>query len=161
MVIDGAVMEGIIQHRNVHATTNSNKCVTSLPVYSERLHLVGTLDALEQSADGLIVIEHKHGSAKAWENDQVQVAAQAMAFEEMTGQTISYGSVFSWTTRRRYQFSITPELRTLVEQSTEGMRAVLRSGQRPRPTEESHKCKGCSLREVCQPALIRKMRKGK
>jgi len=159
MIINAEVLEGILQHENVHATSSVNKRVTALPIYSERLRLVGTLDVLERTPAGLVIIEHKRGSTKQYNNDQMQIAAQAVAYEEMTGRPVAFGSVFSWQTRRRYQFPVTPALKASVEQTTDQMRAVLAAGKRPMPTETIKKCKACSVQDVCQPALARKLRK--
>ncbi len=159
MLIDAQMLEGILQHSNVHAQSNTTKHATAVPVCSERLGLIGVLDALEHTADGLVVVEHKRGSTRQWDNDQLQVAAQAVAYEDMTGQPVAFGSIFSWQSRRRYRFPITPELRNMVEQVAAAMRQIIAAGKRPAPISQAPKCKGCSVREVCQPALIRKLRK--
>jgi CRISPR-associated exonuclease Cas4 len=157
MIVSAEVLDGILKHEHVHEATSHSGRITALPVYSERLRLTGTLDAIEQTRDGLMIIEHKRGSTREYINDQVQVAAQAIAYEEMTGQTVVLGSVFSWESRRRVQFNISPELRQLVEQTVMQMHQIIAQGKRPPPTTETHKCKGCSLREACQPALFRKL----
>lgn len=159
MLVDAYMLEGILQHNIIHEKSSHVTRTTGFPVASETLKISGVVDVVEPTADGVCIIEHKHGSTRQWENDRLQVAAQAIAFEETTGIRVASGSVFSWTSRRRYSFPIDIELRQQVEQTVRRMHEALQSGERPVPIRDKHKCKLCSVREVCQPALIHKMRK--
>ncbi len=155
MQLNVQVLEGIVQHTSVHA--ESSRRMTALPVASEKLGIVGVIDVAEPLEDGTYrIVEHKRGSTHQWDNDQLQVTAQAIAFEETTEMTATSGSVFSWTSRRRYEFEITETLHYQVEQVVADMHATIDAGYRPTPTPKKQKCRGCSLREVCQPTLIRK-----
>ncbi len=159
MLVDAHMLEGILQHTIVHEKSSLTNRTTGFPVASERLRIAGIVDVIESAADGLCIVEHKRGSTRHWENDQLQVVAQAIALEETTGLHVVSGNVFSWTSHRRYTFPISSELRQQVEQTVYTMQETIQFGQRPPPISDTRKCKLCSVREVCQPALIRRLKR--
>ena len=68
----------------------------ALPVWSEQLGLNGRCDIVEQRSDGsLFPVEVKSGRRRAWENDDVQLCAQALCLEEMFSTTVRYGANLS------------------------------------------------------------------
>jgi CRISPR-associated protein Csd2 len=85
---------GSAEHERVdqmeHETTVEGVRVErALPVWSERLGLVGKCDVVEFHDDGTIYpIEYKHGRRRRWGNDDLQLAAQAVCLEEMTGRKV-------------------------------------------------------------------------
>lgn len=128
----------------------------ALSLFSERLGLVGKADAVEIHPDGqLYPVEYKHGRKKAAIHDDVQLAAQAMCLEEMTDKTVPTGAIYHFSSRRRREVSISPELRALVEEMVSAVRGMLAEGEMPPPTNDPRKCRECSLREICQPELAR------
>src|SRR5690606_15857241 len=128
---------------------------TSVPLVSERLRLIGKSDVVEILPDGsLRPVEYKHGPRRRREHDDIQVAAQAICLEEMTGKQIAEGVIYHYSSRRRRIVSITPELRAKVEEITTSVRDLLRSGVMPPPTDDPALCRGCSLKETCQPELV-------
>lgn len=128
----------------------------ALSLFSERLGLVGKADAVEIRPNGqLYPVEYKHGRKKAAIHDDVQLAAQAMCLEEMTGKKVPTGAIYHFSSRRRREVSISPELRKQVEEIVSAVRAMLAKGELPPPTDDPRKCQECSLREVCQPELGR------
>jgi CRISPR-associated exonuclease Cas4 len=162
MEIDAQVLEGIIYHSTVHMQKFKNTQLTALPVIADSLNMIGVIDVAEPLPDGTFrLVEHKRGSTRQWANDQLQIVAQAIGFEETTGHKASVGSVFSWTSRRRYEFPITEELKTEVGQTVRAMHQVLSHGHRPPPTRETHKCPKCSLFDLCQPRLVKHINQGK
>ena len=126
----------------------------ALPVWSDRLGLVGKCDVVEFHSDGhLYPVEYKHGRKKLQVHDDLQLAAQAMCLEEMFGKTISKGAIYHHTSRRRREVAITPELRQQVEETVAAIRAMLASGKLPPPVNDA-RCKECSLIDICQPQAI-------
>lgn len=144
-------------HENVHQQSTSPSQITALTVVSERLGLIGTIDVAEPHRHGYMIIEHKRGSTSRWMNDELQITALAIAFEETTGKQANDGAVFSWKTRRRRTFEITDDHRQLVERIVTDIRLILDGDKRPAPTTEHQRCQGCSLLEHCQPVLTRKL----
>jgi len=128
----------------------------ALPVWSDRLGLVGKCDVVEFEADGTpYPVEYKHGSrAKAaWiaACDDLQLAAQALCLEEMMGKPVPAGALFYAKSKRRREVRIGAELRCRVEEAAVAVRALLDAAALPAPSFDG-RCDKCSLAEICQPA---------
>ncbi|GAB1235726.1 CRISPR-associated protein Cas4 [Ferrigenium sp. UT5] len=126
----------------------------ALPVWSDRLGLVGKCDVVEFHPDGQVYpVEYKHGRKKLQVHDDLQLAAQAMCLEEMFGKPVLKGAIYHHTSRRRREVTITPELRKQVEETIAAIRAMLAWGKLPPPANDA-RCKECSLIDICQPQAI-------
>jgi len=126
----------------------------ALPVWSDRLGLIGKCDVVEFRSDGSIYpVEYKHGGKRVKLHDDLQVAAQALCLEEMTGKPVATGAIFHHTSRRRRELVITDDLRKLVEEAVSAIRAMLTAGKLPPPVNDK-RCKECSLKEICQPEAV-------
>lgn len=131
----------------------------SLPLWHDGLGLVGKADVVEFCGDGTpYPVEYKHGSrhkaASIAACDDLQLAAQAMCLESMTGRAVPEGALFYASSKRRRVVPITPALRAGVSEAASGVRAMLGSGRLPAPlvgATAAQRCKGCSLHERCQP----------
>ena len=65
----------------------------ALPIWSERLGLIGKCDVVEFWPDGNIYpVEYKHGVRKKRLNDDLQLVTQALCLEEMTDKVITHGA---------------------------------------------------------------------
>ena len=126
----------------------------ALPVWSERLGLIGKCDVVEFWPDGNIYpVEYKHGARKKRLNDDLQLVAQALCVEEMTGKVITRGAIYHHSSRRRREVEITRELREKVEETVNAIRAMMDSDKLPPPVNDA-RCKECSLKEICQPQAV-------
>ena len=126
----------------------------ALPVWSERLGLIGKCDIVEFYPDGQIYpVEYKHGKKRAKTHDDIQLAAQAICLEEMTGKPVTQGAIYHHTSRRRREVAITDTLRLQVEETVAAVRTLLASGQLPPPVNDA-RCKECSLQDICQPQVM-------
>lgn len=126
----------------------------ALPVWSERLGLIGKCDIVEFYPDGRIYpVEYKHGKKRAKTHDDIQLAAQAICLEEMTGKPVTHGAIYHHTSRRRREVVITDSLRQLVVETVAAIRTLLASGNLPPPVNDA-RCKECSLKEICQPEAL-------
>ncbi len=126
----------------------------ALPVWSERLGLIGKCDVVEFWPDGNVYpVEYKHGARKKRINDDLQLVAQALCLEEMTGKAITYGAIYHHGSRRRREVAITQELCNKVEETVNAIRAMMDSGKLPPPVNDA-RCKACSLKEICQPDAL-------
>ncbi|WP_258364520.1 CRISPR-associated protein Cas4 [Nitrosomonas sp. Nm84] len=126
----------------------------ALPVWSERLGLIGKCDIVEFYPDGRIYpVEYKHGKKRAKAHDDIQLAAQAICLEEMTGKPVTHGAIYHHTSRRRREVAITDTLRRQVEETVAAIRVLLASGQLPPPVNDA-RCKECSLQDICQPQVM-------
>ena len=149
---------GQAEHQRVdeirHESTDGRRVETALPVWCERLGLVGKCDVVEFLADGTpYPVEHKHGARKKWINDDLQLAAQALCLEEMTGKPVPLGAIYHFTSRRRREVSIGEALRNEVVQAIAAIREIRRAGKSPKPVNDK-RCDQCSLKEICQPAAV-------
>jgi CRISPR-associated exonuclease Cas4 len=126
----------------------------ALPLWSDRLNLIGKADLVEFHPDGTVFpVEFKHGAKRQKLHDDLQLAAQAMCLEDMLGRPVPKGAIFHATSHRRREVAITPELRRLVVETAESIRAMLASGKLPPPVNDA-RCKECSLKEICQPEAL-------
>lgn len=126
----------------------------ALPVWSERLGLIGKCDVVEFLADGTpYPVEYKHGPKRAKLHDDIQLAAQALCLEEMTGKSVCKGAIYHHSSRRRREVAITSELRQKVEDTVAAVRAILTSGRLPSPVNDV-RCRECSLKDICQPEAM-------
>lgn len=147
--------------RSAHAVDDGTRMEYALPIWSDRLGLIGKCDVVEFWRDGTVYpVEYKHGARMRWINDDLQLAAQAMCLEEMLGKPVLKGAIYHASSRRRRELAITPELRTLVRTTAESIRAMLTTGALPPPTNDA-RCRECSLKDICQPeALVDPQRHG-
>lgn len=130
----------------------------ALPVWSERLGLIGKADVVEFEPDGTpYPVEYKHGGRRKAGFiagcDELQLAAQALCLEEMTGRAVAEGALFYASSKRRRIVAVTPALRAQVEQAVIGVRALLAAGKLPPPVNDE-RCRACSLVDLCQPQAI-------
>ena len=126
----------------------------ALPLWSDRLGLIGKADLVEFHPDGNIYpVEFKHGAKRQKLHDDIQLAAQAMCLQDMLGRPVTHGAIFHASSHRRREVDITPALRQLVVETAEAIRAMLASGKLPPPVNDA-RCKECSLKDICQPEAI-------
>lgn len=133
---------------------NGLRVVRSLPLFSEMHGLTGKADAVEFSEEGIpYPVEYKHGRRQKKQHDDIQLAAQAICLEEMTGKQVSEGAIYHHKTHRRREVEITERLKQQVIEITNNIRSMLASGKLPVPVSDSSLCRACSLKEACQPEL--------
>ena len=126
----------------------------AMPLWCDRLGLIGKADLVEFDAGGTpFPVEYKHGPRRQKQHDDLQLAAQALCLEEMTGKPVSHGAIFHFSSRRRREVAIAPALRALVAQATQAVRALLNAAQLPAPVNDA-RCRHCSLNEICQPKVV-------
>ena len=128
----------------------------ALPLFSDTLGLTGKADLVEirrAPGGGLAEarpVEYKKGPQRRWENDDVQLCAQALCLEEMFGLTVAGGAVFHAASQRRREVPFDESLRTQTRTALSALRALIAVGKIP-PAELKPQCDGCSLHEICLP----------
>ena len=126
-----------------------------MSVWSDALGISGRCDVVEFHPDGAVFpIEYKHGKRKQWDNDDIQVAAQAMCLEEMLKTNIPTAAIFHIQTRRRREVNIDQTLRNEVAVTVTAVTNLFKGQQCPPPTEHIKRCPQCSLNELCNPELL-------
>ena len=132
---------GNAEHEKVdgvhYETRDGRPSATALPVWSDRVGLIGKCDVVEFLADGTpYPIEYKHGPKRKWLNDDIQLAAQAFCLEEMLNRRVPKGAIFHASSHRRREVATTAELKKLVEETCRrdsrdaGFRKTAAPGQR-------------------------------
>lgn len=130
----------------------------ALPLFSDRLGLIGKADVVEFLPDGTpYPVEYKHGSrhkrADIAACDDVQLAAQALCLEEMFGKPVPEGALYYASSRRRRMVTVDAALRAKTMAAIAGVRDLLAGGITPPPLADEH-CRACSLRDLCQPDAV-------
>ena len=130
----------------------------ALPLFSDRLGLIGKADIVEFLSDGTpYPVEYKHGSrhkrADIAACDDVQLAAQVLCLEEMFGKLVPEGALYYASSRRRRTVAINADLRKRTLAAIAGVLELLAAGMTPAPLADEH-CHACSLRDLCQPEAV-------
>ncbi len=154
--------EGRVLHQVIDEAGHRRKAgvrqVMSLPIYSIRLNLTGVADMVEfhESRTGTtpFPVEFKRGKAKVHRADEVQLCAQALCLEEMTGTEVPMGAFYYGQTKRRKEVSFDAELRTLTETTVIQVATLFLQGRTPPAEYEAAKCRGCSLLDQCRPKTM-------
>ena len=160
---------GLFDHRRVDDPGLKGKPRTEgdavrsrgVPLSSEALGITGVLDQVEERDGERYPVETKHGSAPrdadgratSWDNDAVQLCAQAMLLEEQAGTPVPRGFQFYDGSRERVAVEFTPALRTQTHAAIALCRELSAADAPPPPlpAELRHRCFGCSLAPVCLP----------
>lgn len=134
-----------------HEAVATVRVERALPIWSERLGLIGRADVVEFLADGTpFPVEYKLGTRRQHLHDDIQLCAQALCLEEMLGRAVPQGAIFHHGSRRRREVTISPTLRTATEQIIAEVLALLQSRRLPAPVADS-RCRQCSLIDGCLP----------
>lgn len=174
---------GTIEHRRVHEAHDADhaavRIARGLLLVSHRLRLCGVADVVEfrsiPGAEGAPVnptdplgptegnaagmslvpfpIEYKRGKRRRWNNDDVQLCAQAICLEEMLGTVVPAGAVFHVQSKRRRDVLFSPTLRRQTEAAASQLHVLLAARKAPPPLLHP-KCRECSVHDLCMPDLL-------
>lgn len=136
----GEILEGIRVER-------------ALPLWSNRLGLIGKADVVEFQGETPYPVEYKHGPRRQWGHDDLQLCAQALCLEEMTGLAVPRGAIYHHGSRRRREVVFDEELRAHVAEAVEAIRRMLAEPRLPPPANDA-RCRHCSLNESCLPSVV-------
>jgi CRISPR-associated exonuclease Cas4 len=126
----------------------------ALPVWSDEWGLIGKCDVVEFDRAGTpYPVEYKHGPKRVKLHDDLQLAAQAICLEEMTGKPVPKGAIYHFSSRRRREVEITLALKEQVARTLDAIRKIIASGALPPPVNDK-RCDQCSLKQICQPGAI-------
>ncbi|MDN5344217.1 MAG: CRISPR-associated exonuclease Cas4 [Clostridia bacterium] len=142
---EGAVIEG------------RERVERALPLWSLRLGLIGKADVVEFHDDIPYPVEYKQGPRRKHWHDDLQVCAQAMCLEEMTGKKVPRGAIYHHSSHRRREVIFDSRLREQVEATVFHIRQMQRSNTLPPPVADE-RCRECSLQDSCLPEIKDKQR---
>ena len=154
----GHALHGRVDQPGVQ-TEQGRRVERALPLWHDALGLIGIADAVEfLPGGGAYPVEYKQGSrhkaAGIAACDDLQLAAQAMCLENMTGQPVPEGAIFYASSQRRRVVPITPALRDQVVTVRACVAQLLLEGRMPAPLNlelAAQRCPACSLHDRCQP----------
>jgi CRISPR-associated exonuclease Cas4 len=135
------------------ATEGGVRIERALPLWSERLGLIGRADVVEFHGEVPYPVEYKHGKKRPAVHDDLQLCAQAICLAEMTGQAVPKGAIFHHSSRRRREVVFTDALRGEVACITDSIRQLVRDGTVPPPVNDE-RCRHCSLVDSCMPKVV-------
>jgi CRISPR-associated exonuclease Cas4 len=155
-------IEGTSLHDRVHTVGDGNQGETyqvrAIWLKSDRYGLIGKSDLLEAVDGQWYPVEYKRGHRGEYDNDELQVCAQALCLEEMTGKSIHQGFIYYAHSHQRVPVEITAALRQEAINTIAAVTSLLTTGKMPDPIY-TPRCKGCSLVEHCLPKAIEKVQK--
>jgi CRISPR-associated exonuclease Cas4 len=134
-------------------------------IASRRLRLYGRADLVEfprqpggakgrrKGVEVPYPVEYKRGRSRRWDNDDIQLCAQALCLEEMLGVAVTEGAVYHAKSRKRRAVPFDEALRGATEAAVARLHALLDSGAVP-PAVLKPQCRGCSLRGHCLPEAM-------
>lgn len=169
--------EGVYAHKKVDQSANlkrgDKRNVTGMMLVSYRLGVTGKADLVEfhsddvssatpteANADGTSAhqvpypVDFKRGKKRRWDNDEVQLCAQAMCLEEMLNVPVAKGAIFHIKSQHRREVLFDESLRQRTITAAARLQEIVRTGITP-PAEWKPRCKGCSLLEICMPKASR------
>lgn len=123
-----------------------------MPIWSDEYGLIGKADVVEFHPTGPLPVEYKVGRIIG-EHAALQLCAQALCLEEMLGEPVSAGALYSHATKRRVHVEIDEELRDRTRAAVVAIRALLMEQQLP-PAVNDRRCPNCSLINACLPGIV-------
>ncbi|MHC5860359.1 CRISPR-associated protein Cas4 [Nostoc sp.] len=153
-------IEGTSLHDRVHTVGEGNREETwqirAIWLKSNKYNLIGKSDLIELENGEWYPIEYKRGRKGEWDNDELQVCAQALCLEEMTGKSISNGYIYYAHSHQRQLVEISEQLRQSAIATIEAVQTLLFTGAMPKAIK-SKRCDGCSLYSHCLPQAVEKV----
>ena len=91
-------------------------------------------------------VEYKRGKPKPDPMDEIQLCAQGLCLEEMTGQTVSEGALWYMQTRHRVPIVFSDDLCAQTLATIAAVRELLNSGQTPPPAQVKNRSEAGRVR---------------
>lgn len=151
----GQMAAGVSAHRLTHDPTSARSGeVRGVDVGHEEWGVVGKVDTIEETADGLVVREYKATPVKrtpeVTEPMRVQLALQAACLQSQ-GHEVAGTEIYFTTHNRRLPVELQAEDYERAQDAVAQTRATVTASVAPPPLEDSPKCMRCSHASVCLP----------
>lgn len=154
-------IEGTSLHQRVHTVSTENREYTwqirAIWLKSEKYRLIGKSDSIKSDFGEFYPVEYKRGRKDDWLNDALQVCAQALCLEEMTGKTVEIGYVYYAHSHQRQEVKIDQDLRENAIATISNIRSMMETSHMPLPVYKP-RCQGCSLYSRCLPQASKKVK---
>ena len=169
LTVSGHLIHERVHDENLTQARGSVLLSRGRPGGSQLLRITGECDLVELRHDenGIAIygrsgtwrvfpVEYKHGQPDERGADEMQLCAQALCLEEMLVTDIPDGAIYYGKIRRRVPVAFTAELRRMTAEAIAQMHRLFARGHTPK-AKWTKACKSCSLVEVCQPLLAKRM----
>jgi CRISPR-associated exonuclease Cas4 len=155
-------VEGTNLHDRVHTLGEGHReetwQVRAIWLKSERYRLIGKADLIEEAGGHLYPVEYKRSHRGEFDNDALQVCAQALCLEEMTGRPVPLGYIYYAQSHQRQPVEISAALRAQAIATLQALQTLFETGAMP-PALYTQRCKGCSLYSQCLPQATEKVKR--
>jgi CRISPR-associated exonuclease Cas4 len=173
--------EGRVMHDRVHSNGRESRgdvrIEFSVPIRSFELGITGQADVVEYRLNDIqdvtvlnenilmpgkrklkkyrqpFPVEYKRGKPKKGNYDKVQLCAQAICLEEMTGISVPIGALFYGKNRRRQDIIFDKAIRDETADTAKRLHKLIESGKTPAPGY-AKKCDTCSFFDICMPKTV-------
>lgn len=156
-VDDGHTAAGTIAHARAddagYQVRRGARVVRGMYLASRALRLSGRADFVEFRGAQPYPVEMKSGPFRHWRHEALQLGAQAVCLEEMTGEPVPEGAIYDRQSRRRRMVAISEELRSELLAVLDEIRAAWKSVRLP-PAVNDYRCPPCSLEPACLPGVL-------
>jgi CRISPR-associated exonuclease Cas4 len=157
-------VEGELLHKRVHKSSRTKRGkliqLRRVYVYSKRWGISGFADVLEGKGSKVYPVEYKRGKSGGWQNDKIQLCAQAICLEEMLNVEIVQAYIFYVSSGRRREIKLDEKLRKDTIKTIGEVRKLFKSKNIPPPLNDN-RCRGCSLKPKCLPKETIKIKRAK
>ncbi|MGQ9910433.1 MAG: CRISPR-associated protein Cas4 [Candidatus Flexifilum sp.] len=122
-------------------------------VYSPTLNLVGIIDELVRTPDGIYFPVDYKLSERITPGFELQIAAYALLIEAQFDTQVERGYVYLIGRRELHPVAIDQERRQAVIEAVTAIRAMAETEQMPPPIRERAKCRACEWRRFCNDVV--------
>ena len=138
-------------HEKASISVNDVEVRYGFYIRSEKLGLVGIIDALIIHGDRVDIVEFKRGSMgrEMRDSHKAQLAAQAMLVEEELGLRVNKIRVYDPDTGESREVRLVNYHREIVREALEEMRRIVLEEDFPEPPIDKGKCIDCEFRIFC------------
>ncbi len=153
-------IEGTQLHDRVHTLGDGHReevwQLRAIWLKSDRYGLIGKADLVEESNGQWVPVEYKRSHRGEFDNDELQVCAQALCLEDMTGKPVTQGYIYYAQSHQRQLVEISAALRAATIETIQSVRTLLVTGAMPAAVY-TKRCEGCSLHRQCLPKAAAKV----
>jgi CRISPR-associated exonuclease Cas4 len=116
---------------------------------SARLGLSGRLDLLIVSGAGYFPVDFKYSRGRPHRNHVFQLAGYALLVEEAFGAVVDTGFIYLLPLQEAVAIKLTDQVKREAMGRLAAMRAMIKEGLLPGPTEVRSRCTDCEFRNYC------------
>ncbi len=144
---------GLPIQRVVYSDTGKTRRIDDTLV-SRRYGLVGKPDYVVEEKDGLVPVEVKptRRAETPYLSDVLQLVAYCLLIEDVWGQRPKRGLLRY--AEHTFAVDYTPELRDVLLETLDEMRAQTKAPDVARDHDEPGRCRACGVREYCEQRLV-------